>query len=330
MSFVYDEGGQVMARYIQKRFLKGFITFFITVTLTFLIVRLMPADPATLLMDPRMTEAQRQQMLMDFGLDKPLYIQYFAYIKNLFQGDLGISFMQKRPVIEIIMDKLPWTLLLMVITQTITMLIGIPLGIYSGYKRGTHLDQGINALAIFGISIFVPWLGFTLLYFFGYRLALLPVGGAYTPGVEGGLQYFLDVGKHLILPVITLMLLYLANYVLYTRGSVIDVLSEDYIRTARSKGMKEKKVLWKHASRNAMIPTVTAAGLMLGRMVGGAVLTETVFAYPGVGRMIYQAVSQQDFPVLQGSFIILALSVIIMNIVTDGLCAYLDPRIKID
>lgn len=319
-----------MGRYIQKRLLKGLVTFFITVTLTFLIVRLMPSDPATLLMDPRMSEAQRQQMLVDFGLDKPIYIQYLSYIKNLFKGDLGISFMQKRPVIDIIMDKLPWTLLLMVTTQCITMLIGIPLGIYSGYKRSSSFDQIVNAIAIFGISIFVPWLGFTLLYFFGYKLAVLPIGGAYTPGIEGGIQYFIDVGKHLILPIITLMIIYLANYVLYTRGSVIDVLSEDYIRTARSKGMKERRVLWKHASKNAMIPTVTAAGLMLGRMVGGAVLTETVFAYPGVGRMIYQAVSQQDFPILQGSFIILALSVIIMNIATDVLCAYLDPRIKLD
>lgn len=318
-----------MGRYIGKRVFKGFVTFLITVTLTFIIVRLMPSDPATLLMDARMTEAQRQQLLMDFGLDKPLIVQYATYIKNLFQGDFGISFMQKRPVADIIMDKLPWTLLLMIITQVVTMAVGIPLGIYSGYKRGSKFDQAVNTIAILGISIFVPWLAFTLLYFFGFKLAILPVGGAYTPGLDVGLEYFLDVGKHLILPVVTLMLIHLANYVLYTRGSVIDVLSEDYIRTARSKGMKEKRVLWKHASKNAMVPTVTAAGLMLGSMVGGAVLTETVFAYPGVGRMVYQAVSQQDFPILQGSFIILSLSVIIMNIITDVLLAYLDPRIKL-
>lgn len=319
-----------MGRYVLKRLYKGLITFFITITLTFFILRLMPADPATLLMDPRMSEAHRQQMLQEFGLDKPLIVQYFSFLKNLLKGELGISFMQKRPVMDIIAEKLPWTLLLMITTQVTTMLIGIPLGIYSGYKRGTLFDQIVNAVAIFGISIFVPWLGFTLLYIFGYNLAILPVGGAYTPGIEGGLKYFLDVGKHLILPLITLMAIYLANYVLYTRGSVIDVMSEDYIRTARSKGMKERRVLWKHASKNAMVPTVTTAGLMIGRMVGGAVLTETVFAYPGVGRMIYQAVSQQDFPILQGAFIILALSVIIMNIVTDVLCAYLDPRIKLN
>lgn len=319
-----------MRKYLRKRIVKGIITLFITITLTFLILRLMPSDPTTMLMDARMTEAQRQQMLVDFGLDKSLLMQYVTYIGNLFQGDLGISFMQKRPVLDIILDRLPWTLLLMAITQIITLLVGIPLGIFSGYRRGSKVDHVINALSIFGISIFIPWLGFTLLYVFGYRLAILPIGGAYTPGAEGGFGFIVDVAKHLILPVISLFFIYLANYVLYTRGSVIDVLSEDYIRTARSKGMKEKRVIWKHATKNAMIPTVTSAGLMLGSMVGGAVLTETVFAYPGVGRMIYQAVGQQDFPVLQGAFIILAFSVIIMNIVTDLICAYLDPRIKLD
>lgn len=319
-----------MGRYLRSRALKGFITFMITVTITFLVVRLMPADPATLLLDPRMTESEKVRLLEDFGLDKPLYVQYFSYIKQLFKGDLGTSFMQRKPVVDIILEKLPWTLLLMLLTQALTMLVGIPLGIFSGYKRGSGVDQIINAIAIFGISIFIPWLGITLLYIFGYKLALLPIGGAKTPGIGGGIEYFIDVGKHLVLPLVTLMTIYLANYVLYTRGSVIDVLNEDYVRTARSKGMKEKRVLWKHVSKNAMIPTVTTAGLLLGRMVGGAVLTETVFAYPGVGRMIYQAVGQQDFPVLQGAFIILALSVIIMNIITDIICAYLDPRIKLD
>lgn len=319
-----------MTRYVLKRILKGFITFFITVTLTFLIVRLMPANPVDMIVDNRMTQEQKDAMMVEFGLDKSLPEQYVTYIKNLATGNLGNSFMQKRPVSEIIGEKLPWTLLLMLITQVLTIGIGIPLGIYAGYKRGSVADQLINAVSIFGISIFVPWLGFTLLYFFGFQLKLLPIGGAITPGLEGALTIFLDVGKHLILPVLTLMVIYLANYVLYTRGSIVDVMGEDYIRTARSKGMKEQQVLWKHAAKNAMIPTITSAGLTLGAMVGGAVLTETVFAYPGVGRMIYTAVNQQDFPVLQGSFIILALSVIVMNIITDIICAYLDPRIKLE
>lgn len=319
-----------MGKYTIKRIAKGLVTLIITITLTFMVLRLMPADPAMILLGDMFTDEQREEVLEDFGLDKPLYQQYFIYWGNLAKGDMGMSFVQRRPVTEIIMEKLPWTLLLMILTQFFTMLVGIPLGIYAGYKRGTFFDQIVNVISVFGISIFIPWLGFTMLYFFGYKLPIFPVGGAYTVGLEGGLAYFLDVGWHLILPMFTLMILYLANYVLYTRGSLIDVIEEDYIRTARSKGMNESKVIWKHAAKNAMIPTITMAGMMLGRMVGGAVLTETIYAYPGVGRMIFTAVNQQDYPLLQGAFIVLAISVIIMNIITDISIAYLDPRIKLD
>lgn len=319
-----------MTKYIVKRIFKGLVTIFITVTLTFLIVRLMPSNPIYMMIGTRMSETQIQALTEKFGLDKPLWEQYALYLKNLLHGDLGTSFAQKRPVMSIIGERLPWTLLLMGLAQVLTMLIGIPLGIYSGYRRGSWLDNIVNAISVFGISVFVPWLGFTLLYFFGYRLAILPVGGAISPGISGAWTVFLDVGRHMILPLITLMILHLANYVLYTRGSIIDVMGEDYIRTARSKGMEEKRVLWHHAAKNAMIPTITSAGLSLGSIVGGAVLTETVFSFPGVGRMIYQAVGQQDYPVLQGAFIILAISVVAMNILTDILCAALDPRIKLE
>lgn len=319
-----------MGKYAIQRIGKGLVTLFITITLTFLVLRLMPADPAMILLGDMFTDEQREEVLEDFGLDKPKIQQYFIYLGNLAKGDMGMSFVQRRPVTDIIMEKLPWTLLLMILTQMFTMLVGIPLGIYAGYRQGTLFDQIVNVVSVFGISIFIPWLGFTMLYFFGYKLPIFPVGGAYTIGIEGGFAYFLDVGWHMILPMFTLMILYLANYVLYTRGSLIDVIEEDYIRTARSKGMNERKVIWKHAAKNAMIPTITMAGMMLGRMVGGAVLTETIYAYPGVGRMIFTAVNQQDYPLLQGAFIVLAISVIVMNIITDIAIAYLDPRIKLD
>lgn len=319
-----------MGKYAIRRIGKGLVTLFITITLTFLVLRLMPADPAMILLGDMFTDEQREEVLEDFGLDKPKIQQYFIYLGNLAKGDMGMSFVQRRPVTDIIMEKLPWTLLLMILTQMFTMLVGIPLGIYAGYRQGTLFDQIVNVVSVFGISIFIPWLGFTMLYFFGYKLPIFPVGGAYTIGIEGGFAYFLDVGWHMILPMFTLMILYLANYVLYTRGSLIDVIEEDYIRTARSKGMNERKVIWKHAAKNAMIPTITMAGMMLGRMVGGAVLTETIYAYPGVGRMIFTAVNQQDYPLLQGAFIVLAISVIVMNIITDIAIAYLDPRIKLD
>src|SRR6056297_510270 len=318
-----------MTHYIFKRIIRGIITLLIAVSVTFLILRLMPGDPTTIMLDPRMNEAARARLLKEFGLDKSLIVQYFLYIRQLLKGDLGYSFIYRTPVTQVILSRLPWTLLLMGLTQVVTMLIGIPLGVIAGYRKGTLLDHLINAFTIFGISVFIPWLGITLLYFFGYRIPIFPIGGAYTPGVEG-ITYLKDVFMHLVLPVLTLTLIYLANYVLYMRASMVDVLSEDYIRTARSKGVTENTVVWKHAVRNALIPTVTMAGLLLGRMVSGAVLTETIFSFPGVGRMIYEAVGQQDFPVLQGAFLILAISVITMNILTDLVYAYLDPRVKLN
>ncbi len=318
-----------MTNYIIKRIIRGIITLLIAVSVTFLILRFMPGDPTTIMLDPRMNEAARARLLKEFGLDKSLIVQYFLYIRQLLKGDLGYSFIYRTPVTQVILSRLPWTLLLMGLTQVVTMLIGIPLGVIAGYRKGTLLDHLINAFTIFGISVFIPWLGITLLYFFGYRIPIFPIGGAYTPGVEG-ITYLKDVFMHLVLPVLTLTLIYLANYVLYMRASMVDVLSEDYIRTARSKGVTENTVVWKHAVRNALIPTVTMAGLLLGRMVSGAVLTETIFSFPGVGRMIYEAVGQQDFPVLQGAFLILAISVIAMNILTDLIYAYLDPRVQLN
>jgi len=290
----------------------------------------MPGDPTTLLIGPNMTMEERMILLNDYGLDKPFILQYFLYLKELIQGNLGISFIHREPVLKIIMGRLPWTLLLMGVTQLVTASVGIPLGVIAARKKGSNVDQLINTFTIFGISIFIPWLGVTLLYFFGYINHFFPIGGAYMPWNEGaGLIFIKDVIHHMILPVLTLSVIYLANYVLYMRSSMIDILSEDYIRTARAKGLKERKVVWKHGVKNGLIPTVTMAGLLLGRMVGGAVLTETVYSYPGVGRMIYEAVGKQDFPVLQGAFIILAFSVILMNIITDLIYAYLDPRIKV-
>ncbi len=318
-----------MLKYLSKRLIRGFITFFISVTLVFWILRLMPGDPATLLIDPTMTLEELNRIKADFGLDEPEIVQYFKYITQLFtQGNVGNSFTYKMPVTDLLMTRLPWTLLLMCLTQLCTMLIGIPLGILSAYKRGSLTDQVINSLCTFGISVFVPWLGITLLYFFGFKIPLFPIGGAYTPGVSDA-DKFMDILHHLALPVITLTIVNLANYVMYMRASMVDVLSEDYIRTARSKGMTETRVVLKHGMRNALIPTITMSGMMLATMVGGAVLTETVYSFPGVGRMIYDAVSQQDYPVLQGAFIVLALTVIIMNILIDLVYMFLDPRIKL-
>ena len=317
-----------MTTYLAKRLMRGALTLFVSVTVTFLILRLMPGNPADVMADPHMTEELRQSILRDFGLDKPLHIQYVIYLKQLLQGNLGTSFRSLLPVSEIIMSRLPWTLLLTGMAFVFTVLLGIPLGVLAATHQGGFLDRIINALSIVGTSVFIPWFALALLYFLGYRWRLFPIGGIKDIGAEGG-ELVLSVIRHLALPLVTLVVINLAQYVLFMRTSMVDTLQEDFVRTARAKGLSERLTIRRHALKNAVLPTITLMGLQLGYLVGGAVLTETVYAYPGLGRLIYEAVTQLDYPVLQGSFILLAVTVIVANIFTDLAYSLLDPRIRI-
>ena len=227
------------------------------------------------------------------------------------------------------MQKLPWTLLLLVIVVVLALLIGVPIGMAAARRKGKAFDKIVNIGVMVGVSIFVPFLSFGLMYVFAYLLKLLPTSGAYTPPPAEGFAYIIDVLKHAILPATTLLLANIATIVMYTRNSMLDVLNEDYIRTAYSKGLDEKTVIHRHALKNAMIPTVTVTGIMIGTLVGGSVMTETIFAWPGIGRLVYDSVASLDYPVLQGAFIILAVTVVIINILTDLVVAWLDPRIKL-
>ena len=318
-----------MGTYLLKRLARGFVTFFAAATVTFLILRLMPSDPATVMMDPRMSQRDINMMLHDFGLDKPIPTQYGIYLKNLIHGNLGISFHTRAPVGRMLMERLPWTLLLMACVLVNCFVWGVPIGVIAARRRDSWIDRLINVFTVIGASVFVPSLGVSLLYLFGLKFPILPIGGTHTPGVTG-LAYLTDVVRHMILPVITLTFVYLANYVWYMRASMLDILQEDYIRTAKSKGMRESRVVWRHGVRNALIPTVTMTGLLLGAMIGGSILTETVYAYPGIGRMIYEAVQRLDFPVLQGAFLMLAFVVIFLGVAVDLIYAKLDPRIDLN
>ena len=317
-----------MFQYIILRIMKGGLTFLAAVTVTFLIVRLMPGDPTTAFISDSMTPQDVQALNTLLGLDKSLFEQYALYLRNLARFELGQSFFYKEAVSAIIAPRLGWTLLLIGTSLFITLLIGIPLGVYTARHKGKWLDQTVSTMIVLGISIFIPLLAFILVYVFSLELGLTPVGGALTPGIDES-ERTADVIRHMILPTVTLVVVNLAQIVLFTRSSMLDVLKEDYIRTARAKGVNDRGVTWGHALRNAMIPTVTVTGLLLGKMVGGAVLTETVFSWPGLGSMIYEAVQKQDFPLLQGAFIVLAFSVILMTLVTDLVVAWLDPRIKL-
>ncbi len=318
-----------MLRYILRRILRAIPTIFVSVTLVFFIVRAMPSDPVALMISPQMSEETQQALIESYGLDKPLGTQYVLYMKELLKGNLGTSFAKRIPVTQYLAEKLPWTLLLLFAVILIVVLIGIPVGLFAAAHKGKFADRIINIIVTMGISVFIPFIAFLMLYIFAFRLKISPTGGAYTPPKGEGLQYALDVAKHLVLPAVTLSITNLANAVLYTRNSMIDVLREDYIRTAYSKGNSRGRVMRVHAMKNALIPTVTIIGMQIGVMVGGATVTETVFSWPGVGRLIYDSVNALDYPVLQGAFLLMAVSVVLMSFLTDLVVAWLDPRIKL-
>jgi peptide/nickel transport system permease protein len=316
-----------LASFILRRLGRGVLTIWFAVTVTFLLLRILPGDPALALASPNMTEDTRLALLEQYGLNEPLIVQYGLFLLQLVQGNLGISFTQSIPVLDVLMQRLPWTLLLTGTALVATVLIGVPLGVLAAARRGKLADRIVQIIGVTGQSLFVPSIAIFLLFTFGLVLGWFPIGGAYTTGTYGA-EWYLSVLTHLVLPATSLMLLQLGSYVLTMRSTLIDALGDDYTVLAHANGLPPRRVLWKHALRNALLPTTTLIGLQLGFLVGGAVLTETVFAYPGIGRGIYEAVIQLDFPVLQGAFLMLAATVVVVNMITDLVYGSLDPRVK--
>ncbi|TAJ48378.1 MAG: ABC transporter permease [Herbiconiux sp.] len=313
--------------FILRRLGRSVFTIWFAVTVTFLLLRLLPGDPALAVASPNMTDEARAALLTQYGLDKPLIVQYGLYLAQLIQGNFGVSFTQSVPVMDVLLQRLPWTLLLTVTALVLTTAIGIPLGVLAASKKGRFLDKIVQVIGVTGQSIFVPSIGVLLLFVFGLTLRWLPIGGAYDTDAYG-LDWYGSVASHLVLPAVSLMLIQLGSYVLTMRSTLIEALGEDYVTLAKANGLPYRRILWKHALRNALLPTTTLIGLQLGFLVGGAVLTETVFAYPGIGRGIYEAVTQLDFPVLQGAFLLLAITVVVANMLTDIVYGFLDPRVK--
>lgn len=313
--------------FILRRLSRGILTIWFAVTVTFLLLRLLPGDPALAIASPTMTPEFRETILQQYGLDQPLFVQYGLYMWQLLQGNLGVSFTQTIPVLDVLLQRLPWTLLLTMTALVLTIIIGIPLGVAAAAHKGKFLDRAVQVFGVTGQSLFVPSVGILLLFVFGLMLGWFPIGGAYANGTYG-LEWYGSVASHLVLPAVSLMLIQIGSYVLTMRSTLIDALGEDYVTLAKANGLPYRRVLWKHALRNALLPTTTLIGLQLGFLVGGAVLTETVFAYPGIGRGIYEAVTQLDFPVLQGAFLMLAATVVVANMATDIAYGYLDPRVR--
>lgn len=321
-----------MLRYfLLNRLLRMLIVFFAIVSLNFLLPRTMPGDPASILANEYNLPAETVRMLRSmWRLDSPLHEQFVAYLESLFTGRWGYSYKYfPRTVYELVMERLPWTLLLQGTTSLTVSAFGMLLGVLAGWRRGTKTDISITVSAILVYAIPYYWLALMLQYALGYVLRLFPVAHAVTPGVAHAnpLEYAIDVLWHLALPVLAVTLTAYASYTLVTRNSMVDVLEEDFIFVARAKGLPERIVM-KHAVRNALLPPLTMLTIRLGHIVGGAVITETVFSYPGVGYLIYESIIYKDYPVLNAAFFMLAITVIAANFAADLLYAAVDPRIR--
>jgi peptide/nickel transport system permease protein len=317
-----------LVRFAGRRALRGVITIWFAVTVTFLLLRLLPGNPALAVASPLMPQPLRQALLREYGLNQPFLVQYVKYLGQLLHGNLGVSFAQQENVSTVLSHELPWTLLLMGSSMLLTLILGIPLGVAAARRPGSLLDRGIQVLSVASGSLFVPSAGILMLFVFGLWLRWLPIGGAYALNTYG-LAWYLSVLDHLLLPAFSLVLVQIGAYVFTLRATLIGALHEDYADLARSKGARERSVVWRHALRNALLPVTTLAGLQLGFLVGGAVLTETIYAYPGIARGIYTAVTQEDYPVLQGAFLVLAVSVVAANFLTDMAYGLLDPRVRV-
>jgi len=304
-----------MIAFILKRFAQGLLVLIGVSFATFIVAHL-SGDPVELMARENATLQDKQDLREFLGLDRPLGAQYLSFVTGALQGDLGYSFVQRAPVTDLIAERLPATLLLAAAGFLLALAIAIPLGILSALKHNTGWDIAITSVAMIGQAAPGFWIGLMLVVLFAVEWQLLPVSGSGTPA-------------HLVLPALTLALQSSARLTRLVRASVLEVLSADYIRTARSKGLRERTVLFIHAFRGAMIPVVTMAGLELAELVSGAFITETIFAWPGVGRLAVNAVAQRDFPVIQGVVLLAAVFFVVINFLVDLLYVVIDPRVRL-
>ncbi len=304
-----------MLRYVVKRLLLAIPVLLGVTFVMFLIALITPGDPAVILLGERATPEELATLREQLGLNDPWYQQYFDYVSKAARGDFGTSYRSRTPVFEELMDRFPNTVQLTVAAMAVALLIGIPLGVLSAVKQNTLIDRFAIIFAMLGSSMPVFWIGLVLILIFSLRLNLLPASG------KGGID-------NLILPATALGVGAAALIARITRSSMLEVLRNDYMRTARAKGLRERVVVLRHGLGNALIPVVTVVGLQFGALLGGAILTETVFAWPGIGRHIVQAIGQRDYPTVRGGVLLVAMTFVIINVLLDVLYAYLDPRIK--
>jgi len=298
--------------------------------LNFSMLHLAPGDVADTI-SQSMGGADKElldQIRADYGLDQPFYVQLGRYIGNVLQFDLGYSFFYNQPVTQLILERLPATLLLVIVSQLLALVVGVVLGVISARNPNGISSHLVTILALFGYSAPVFWTGILLLIGFSLHVPIFPVAGMRDVTIEGGFWvHFLDVARHLVLPVVTLSSIFLALYSRLSRATMMEVLGSDYVRTAKAKGLSENLIVYKHALKNALSPVVTLAGLQLSAVVSGAVLVETVFSWPGLGTLAFQSIIARDTPTILGILFFSALVVIVGNLLTDLALRLIDPRV---
>lgn len=312
-----------MLSYIVNRLIGMVAVMFIVATVVFVIIRVTPGDPAAVMLGPDAQPSDVVELRAKLGLDQPLPVQYVSWLGEIAVGDLGQSIFLNQPVLSAIGDRAEPTLMLTILSMLIAVAIALPVGIASAVWRGSLLDQLVLTVSMFTASIPSFWLGLILMQIFAVKLGWFPVAGYGGPGAT-----FLDRMSHLVLPAIVLGLVNSALITRFTRASMLDVLNDDYVRTARAKGLPERRVVLKHALKNALIPILTVIGLTTALLVSGAVVTETVFGLPGVGNLVVNGVLRRDYPVIQGALLVIAALYVLINLVIDLLYLFVDPRVR--
>lgn len=320
-----------MTRFILGRLIKSVFILLAILIMNFFLIHAAPGDPAAVMAgeagaaDEKFLADLRQQ----FGLDQPLHVQLWIYLKGAVQLDLGFSFRQQMPVAELIWDRLPATLLLTGAAFVLSLVLGVIAGVAASARQGTWGDTLISTLALLFYATPLFWIALMSVVVFSVWLGWLPGFGYETIGAGyTGIARMLDIGKHLILPATTLGLFFMAVYTRMTRASMLEVSRLDFVKTARAKGLSQGVIQRRHILRNALLPVITLAGLQAGQVFGGAVLTETVFAWPGIGRLMFEAINQRDYNVILGVFFVSAAMVLLFNLITDIIYVFVDPRIR--
>jgi ABC-type dipeptide/oligopeptide/nickel transport system permease component len=311
-----------MPIYVARRVLLTIPTVLGTSVLVFLILHLAPGDPATIVAGPTAPPDVVANIRAQLGLDEPIVVQYWRYLAHALQGDLGRSIMSRRPVSEEVAAAFLATVELVLAARVWSLLVAIPIGIVAAVKRRSIFDKASMVVALLGLSLPIFWIGLMAIWLFAFKLGWLPVSG------RGGPLWTADGLRHVVLPALTLGGIQIPALARLTRSSILEALGDDYVRTARAKGLAERVVVAKHALKNALLPVVTVIGLQFAALLGGAVVTETIFSWPGLGRLAVTAILTRDFPLVQGTILVAAVTFVTINLLVDLLYAVLDPRIK--